>query len=493
MLLIPFDRKPDWKRPPIVTLGLILANVLAFLLFQANELDQLDRAVDYYTDSGLMELEREQYLRERSGPDADAVSDKPADQVLWHLLNDPAFMAEIRDGTAVPADHPDHAGWREKRAAFDDKLDSVTFWAWGLRPAEPEPLTLLTHMFLHGDMVHLLGNMLFLLAIGFLVEGAIGSRLMLVAYLLGGVLAGAADLVIAGDRFIPGVGASGAIAAMMGMYCVLFGRTRVQFFYFVWVYFNVTRAPAILLLPLWLGYELASWFWLDPDGNINYAAHAAGLAAGALMALGLTRLWPISIDRDYVQQPAAETDPRQQLARTDAHMRELEFEQARPLLEHLLAGDPDNPELLQRLYRCLQLQPQSEAYHRVSRRILGLNARTAADTTLVAETFRDYTHRARPRPRLDGRLIQSLGILLARQGLTADAERLLAVARRNRLPETPDMLVAIAEAHLRARHPERAQSHLEALLRDYPAHSQTEYGRHLLRQVHGGAGYPGKA
>ncbi len=487
MLLIPFDRKPDWKRPPVVTLGLILANILAFLLFQSGEPQHLDNAVTYYADSGLMELERQQYLQERSGADVEAVRDQPAAAVLWHLTADEEFMLRVRDGTALPPENPDHAAWLEKRAALDDKLNQVTFWAWGLRPAEAEPLTLLSHMFLHGDPFHLLGNMLFLLAIGFLVEGAIGSRLMLSAYLLGGVLAGAADLVVAGERFIPGVGASGAIAALMGMYCVLFGRTRVQFFYFIWVYFNVTRAPAILLLPVWLGYELLSWFWLDADGNVNYAAHAAGLSAGAVIAMGLVRFWPSRINRAYVREQRPEDDPAAQLAKVDTHLRELEFDQAHPMLERLLEQDPDNPDLLRRLYRCLQLQPQSEAFHRVARRILSMTPRAPADTQLVLDTFRDYTQRARPRARFDGRLIQSLGILLARQGATTEAERLLAVAQRNRLPETPDMLVAVAEAHLRARHPERAQPHLETLTRGFPGHSQAEYGRHLLRQMHGGA------
>ncbi|MCC5858329.1 MAG: rhomboid family intramembrane serine protease [Ectothiorhodospiraceae bacterium] len=249
-------------------------------------------------------------------------------------------MTRVRGGDALPADHPRHAEWLRERAEFDARMDRVVFWSWGLRPAEPEPMTLLSHMFLHGGIIHLVGNMLFLLAIGFLVEGAIGSRLMLAAYLLGGVLAGAADLVVAGDRFIPGVGASGASAAMMGMYCVLFGRTRVQFFYFVWVYFNVTRAPAILLLPLWLGYELASWLWLGDESNINYAAHASGLVAGALMAAAIGRFRPSAINRAYVTEQRPEDAPEHQLAQADAHLRARDPERAQPLLEALVRDYP---------------------------------------------------------------------------------------------------------------------------------------------------------
>ncbi|MCC5811721.1 MAG: rhomboid family intramembrane serine protease [Ectothiorhodospiraceae bacterium] len=492
MLLIPFDRKLDWRRPPLATLGLILANILVYIVFQTGDYARLADATDFYQESGLKDIELTEYqaaLRARGERDpllrrdADEVA---ADEALWTIISDSALMQQINNRTLLASDHAQYPEWRANRAEFEARMERVVFWAHGLKPAEPDLFSLFTHMFLHGGGGHLIGNMLFLLAVGFLVEGVLGTRLMLATYLLAGVLAGAADFVVAADRFIPGVGASGAIAGLMGMYCVLFGWTRVQFFYFVWVYFNVTRAPALLLLPLWLGYEVVSWLWLSDGSNINYAAHAAGLSAGAAIAFGLRRFWPESLNHAYVTEQVDARNREQQLEDADAHLRALEFEQARPLIEDLLLQSPDDLGLLKRLHRCLRLKPDSEAYHRTSQRILESATGPRADRALILETFRDYTQRARPKPRISGRMLQTLGLYFARQGELREAEKLTQAALRNKLPDAPAMLVALAEAHLRAGHPERAQRPLQTLTNDYPASSETEYARNLLRQTHGG-------
>ncbi len=492
MLLIPFDRKLDWRRPPLATLGLILANILVYIIFQTGDYDRLADATDFYQESGLKDIELTEYqaaLQARGEQDAllrrDS-EDVAADEALWTIISDSAFMQRISNRTLLPPDHAQYPDWRAKRAEFESRMDRVVFWSYGLKPAEPNLPSLFTHMFLHGGGGHLIGNMLFLLAVGFLVEGVLGARLMLATYLLAGILAGAADFVVAADRFIPGVGASGAIAGLMGMYCVLFGWTRVQFFYFVWVYFNVTRAPALVLLPLWLGYELVSWLWLSDGSNINYAAHAAGLTAGAAIAFGLRQFWPQSLDFGFITEQVDARDRERLLQEADAHLRALEFEHARPLIEDLLEDAPEDMGLLKRLHRCLRLKPDSEAYHRTSQQILEHARNPGSDPALVLETFRDYTQRARPKPRINGHLLQMLGLYFARQGEVREAEKLTRAALRNKLPEAPAMLVALAEAHLRAGHPERAQNPLQTLARDYPSHSESEYARNLLRQTNGG-------
>ncbi|MEX0871954.1 MAG: rhomboid family intramembrane serine protease, partial [Aquisalimonadaceae bacterium] len=338
---------------------------------------------------------------------------------------------------------------------------------------------------LHGGADHLIGNMVFLVLVGFLVEMTIGAPLFLATYLLGGVLAGGADLIVAAERFVPGVGASGAIAAMMGLYSVLFSRQRVRFFYSVGIWFDYVRAPAIILLPLWLGWELLSWY-LYSGSNVNYAAHAAGLTVGAIGGLAIVNFLPQRVNKAFLQAPDVEQAEDEDRALADQLLRELDFDAAMPVVQRLLEKHPHDPELLRRLHQCARIHPDSDDYHRTVTRILGESEGDQTIDRLVLDVYRDYRTRAMPRPRLSGRLIQSLALRFSRRGHLAEAEQLAAVIlpRRERFPATPGLLVALAEGHARAGNPARAQPHLEQVIALYPGSNEAELARRVLRRLH---------
>src|SRR6185503_18048465 len=113
---------------------------------------------------------------------------------------------------------------------------------------------LFTSMFTHGDIGHLFGNMLFLYLVGVSIEERWGRLRFLVFYLLGGAVAGLTYCAFHPGGRSPLVGASGAIAAAMGAFAVLFFKTRIRFFYVWWLLFLKTgtfAAPAWLVLPFW--------------------------------------------------------------------------------------------------------------------------------------------------------------------------------------------------------------------------------------------------
>jgi membrane associated rhomboid family serine protease len=152
----------------------------------------------------------------------------------------------------------------------------------GLHDGLPVWVTLLTAMFLHGGLLHLAGNMLFLWIFGGNVEDRLGHLGFLVFYLLCGSLAGIAQVLAAPTSPIPMIGASGAIAGVLGAYFMLFPRSRVLtlFWFLFWV--KTTYVPAVFFLGVWFLMQLLS-LPQGANGGVAFAAHVGGFIAGLLL------------------------------------------------------------------------------------------------------------------------------------------------------------------------------------------------------------------
>jgi membrane associated rhomboid family serine protease len=145
---------------------------------------------------------------------------------------------------------------------------------------------LITSMFLHGGWLHLAGNMLFLWIFGDNIEDEMGHLPYLGFYLACGVLAGLAQVISAPLSPVPMVGASGAIAGVMGGYLLLFPRARVDVLLIFIVFFRIIPIPAWIMLGLWLGMQFIGGVGADPDvGGVAYWAHAGGFAFGMLLTI----------------------------------------------------------------------------------------------------------------------------------------------------------------------------------------------------------------
>lgn len=144
---------------------------------------------------------------------------------------------------------------------------------------------LVTHMFLHAGLLHLGGNMLFLWIFGDNLEEQMGHLGFLVFYLAAGLLAAAAQIATDPVSTIPMVGASGAIAGVMGGYLLLFPRAKVDVLAIFIVFFKVFTLPAWLMLGIWFALQLSGGFMATGGGGVAYWAHAGGFAAGVLLAL----------------------------------------------------------------------------------------------------------------------------------------------------------------------------------------------------------------
>jgi len=148
-------------------------------------------------------------------------------------------------------------------------------------------ITILTSMFMHGSWSHIIGNMVFLWAFGPEVEDKMGPRRYAAFYLLGGLAASLAQVAAAPASSVPNLGASGAIAAVMGAFLVTYPHDRIRSLLFIFVFVRVTYIPAALLIGVWALTQfmnLGAVAQQTVGGGVAYAAHVGGFIFGAVTA-----------------------------------------------------------------------------------------------------------------------------------------------------------------------------------------------------------------
>jgi membrane associated rhomboid family serine protease len=228
--MLPLRDNIPTTRPPVVTYVLVAANILVYFFWQKGGL----------------------------------------------TLGDPSsahYICQLQDWAAIPKEIT-HPG------------DQVLI-ATGC-PDEPTAspyLTIFSAMFMHGGLLHLGGNMLFLWIFGNNVEDAMGPVKYLIFYLLAGVAALALQVVIDPSSEIPTLGASGAIAGVLGGYILLFPRARVVTVIFIVFFFTILELPALLVLGFWFAEQaLMGYFDLAQPtgggGGVAYFAHIGGFVFG---------------------------------------------------------------------------------------------------------------------------------------------------------------------------------------------------------------------
>jgi len=186
----------------------------------------------------------------------------------------------------------------------DERALRLFFNDWAMIPAlvtaRGEYMGLFTSMFLHGGLMHLGGNMLFLWIFGDNLEDRMGHLPFLGFYLASGLAAGIAQVMGGPGSMVPTVGASGAIAGVMGGYLLLFPRARVDILIIIIFFVRIITIPAALMLVIWFAFQVIAGLGADPDmGGVAYWAHAGGFVAGVILALpvflrlGGPRFWAL--------------------------------------------------------------------------------------------------------------------------------------------------------------------------------------------------------
>jgi len=375
MLILPYQTRFSLARLPLATLALIAACVFTFFVLQGGDDERYEQAQRLYSASELPQIEVPRYLawlRQRTDGESQrrlrAIEQRPLLAVrLMHA--DAAFQEELRAGRIVTPQDPHYERWRTDRARVDAVLAQVFTTRFAAEPGGAW-WRLLTHQFLHGDLGHLIGNMIVLLVAGPFIEAAIGRARFLLGYLASGAAAGAAQTMFAAA---PLIGASGAIAGAMAMVAVVYGTRRVQVFYWVFVYFDTARVPALALLPVWVANELFQWLASGGHSRVAYLAHLAGLGAGALYALLLRLTQSAHIERRLRAESEGERKAVQHstlLRRAREAAARLDTRRAAQLYRELVEFEPDQVDHLAAYFNVAVLAREAEALHDAMLRVL---------------------------------------------------------------------------------------------------------------------------
>jgi membrane associated rhomboid family serine protease len=191
----------------------------------------------------------------------------------------------------------------------EDLTRAVQLRGVGVIPQAPGPtpiyLTILTSMFMHGGFMHIIGNMLYLWIFGDNIEDNFGHVKFLAFYLICGVVASLSQIFVDPTSVIPTVGASGAIAGVLGAYLIMFPRNRVRSILplgFIW---TTVELPAIAVLGFWIVIQVFSQYTaftntrMAQGGGVAYMAHIGGFVAGVLLVFLFRRSRPRPTPRYY--------------------------------------------------------------------------------------------------------------------------------------------------------------------------------------------------
>lgn len=369
MVIIPTEKSFDWNHPPLVLISIVLLNILVFLFYQSGDAKKFESAFNTYDQYELFDIEwplYEKFLVDQDEEELLLAQQRDLERgyysdVAWALFSDDAFQDFLEEQAPdLVQNNDDYFKWKNAKAEINEKIDSVSYLRFGLVPNDIDFITPLSSQFLHGDLMHLIGNLFFLVICGFAVEAAIGHLRFLVFYLITGIVGGLAHAWLDLNSSTPLVGASGAISGVMAMYLGVFRLKKIEFFYWFLIFVGYFRAPALLILPFYIGKELFSYF-SDPDSAVAFMAHAGGFVSGAILMAATFLFSPKQVNEEYVEQDQNAADPMQEkLAKVYDAIGSYQFSSAQKQVQSLIDEFGSKFELIVLKYNLAKIDKPKE-------------------------------------------------------------------------------------------------------------------------------------
>ncbi len=488
MLIIPLTEKTTWQNPPFITIALILINCFVFFFIQTNEHTHYDQAAEYYVQSGLARIEGERYAQflahENRTEDLSAFTKNrkkfPEGYLLSAIEGDGAFIKKLHNDEIITPHEQIYTKWKDSRRLLADKLSKIIYLNYGHRPAYFSLKTCFTYMFLHGSLMHLVGNMIFLWLVGSILELSCHRLSYILGYLATGIFSCFFFSVIYHDSTVPLVGASGAIAGLMGAFTVIFGKGRVKIFYSLGFYFNYARIRAIALLPFWLGNELFQLFFGGPS-NVAFVGHIGGLISGALLGFIHLKVQGPVEEEKFAEERTHEISSL--MEKGIRQLGDLNYEDARQSMLEILRIEPSNLEVRKHLFTIYKNKPQSEEFQNNAADLLTRLSQEKDSYDILLKTYSEYSRLSTPL--LPKELYSRLGILFADHGNIKEAVTIITFLIKQSVdyPKMPNCLLSLAKAYLKKNLSDRAQKCLQVLQKKYPESLETKILNDLLRRA----------
>lgn len=490
MLIVPHAGSMSWKNPPVITLLLILMNCFAFFVWQGNEGRYYQEAQEYYVGSGLARMETEAYYKylEDTGQQEKLAAQREADSnpsgtrfLVWQeMRRDKIFQHQLVAEQIITPQMQIYGRWKLLRLEYERLLGQSVTARYGYKPAQDHLLTAFTYMFLHGSLMHLVGNMVFLWLVGCMIEMGSSRLVFSASYLLTGVTAALFFGLVYPASSLPLIGASGAIAGLMGLYTILFAGRRVGVFISLGFYFTNTRIPAIVLLPFWVGNELYQLLWGGPS-NVAYVAHLGGLFSGVLAGLAQKKF--LGGVREEVTGQELENASATLMEAGLKRLSDLDFSGARNLFEQVLQMNPNNDKALLHLFRIDKQTPSGENLHTSANRLLAALCRNPHAEQECIALYKEYKN-VTGRPQLSVENYVSILRLLLKNGALEETAEILSFLLQNHgnMPQLPGSLLNLARAYHEQGIVNKARKCLQVLCKRYPDSTEYRIASSLLRQ-----------
>ncbi len=481
MLVLPVTAGGQ-KNFPVVTLLLIVANCFVFFFLQSGENQAYHEAFTYYQDSGLARIELELYNKNFSADsemnDLQDDAGKVSDHDIGRMIQDNDFQYQLLQRQVVKLDEQGYESWLAKREIFEDKLGTVFSQRYGYSPARNNSIALFTCMFLHGGIMHLLGNMVFLWFVGSLLEVGVGWRRYLPGYLVTGVCASLLFGLVYPRELGPLVGASGAIAGLMGAYGFVFARTKIKIFYSLGFYFDYAQVPGWLLFPFWVAHEFFQ-LYTNTGSHVAYMAHVGGLLSGGLLGFCQIKFGNCQAARILEEEPESRVPLL--LEEGLEYFAQLRMPEARAKITEALTLAPQNRMAWLHLFNIDKCSPQSERFQQTAHAFFEHLAHDTKGGEELLVHSREF-QRLGGKLRLTPQLSKSLGLAHIDRGELPEAAGyiLLLVQKVPQQKGLPAVLMRLADAYLKGGLHAEAQKCLTILSQRY---GSTASGRRATEQL----------
>lgn len=380
--IIPVGSEEGVRRLPFVTIGLIIVNCIIWVI----------SALIISTQTKALERKQEEILEFLAPHQFTIIENAPE---LFYVRDPETVFQKIENLNLFPAESEETRRWHQLIAEWQEMNNRFLYRQFGFTPRYFNLFNLITYMFLHAGFFHLLFNMLYLWMVGCNIEDDWSWKIFLGLYLISGAAAGLMHAGVFPHSATPLIGASGAIAGIMGAFMIRHFKTRIRFAYFVWLF--ITR-PFYGTFPLYAGIALPIWFlgqfisiklYAGLESGTAYWAHVGGFMFGAAVGTAFKFL---GIEKKYIAPMVEDSFERLKMSpkmkEADRLLESGDRVRARELLRQVIREEPDNTDAGQILARlCLEMDQRNEAadwYNLTMERLL-----QRSDITAAASVFEE--------------------------------------------------------------------------------------------------------